>query len=277
MGTAVREVEMERSGMKKRLLVMAGVLAMSTAWCGALAQWTTVTASNLQDASRGPLGTTLAPGEVCERPVDQNNHPIAVVAGGGGQVLSRDACAYVVNGAITTAVIGGGTFQSPDTTLTTPANICLRFTFKDAGGVPITAPGYECVQPSGTTFDLDTYTPNSSLTIPTFNGVTGINGISGSFTLTGSGVSCSGHVCTISVSGGCGSHTAATDTSGGSLSGTINGTNETFTLSHTYYGSGSLSYNGYGQGGSYWSVSGTTLTLTFAPQPGDTISFSYCY
>jgi hypothetical protein len=190
-------------GLNRKMFLAASML-LALLWCGhAQAQWTAVTASHLVDAAGGPLGTIALPGEVCVQIVDQNNHPMAASLGsGGGQIIERPGCGYVVNGTITTAVLGGGAFQVPDTSLTSPLHACERFTFVDGTGVPVTPPGYTCVQPSGTTFDLDSYAP-SSIPLPVSTAlVSSINSVTGNFTFTGSGVTCTGNHCVFNGGGG---------------------------------------------------------------------------
>jgi hypothetical protein len=131
-------------------------------------QYTTVTASHIQDAA----GNLLSAGQVSFLPVDANGKLVAFQVGGGGQVLQRAVVCPVASGVIT------GTCKVADTSLTTPANVCYKLTIKDthtsqqvAGGA-----GYSCVQPTGATFNLDNYTPSSSAVLPQTGANTGVNG-----------------------------------------------------------------------------------------------------
>jgi hypothetical protein len=127
------------------------------------AQWTAVTAANVQNAR----GEKLARGRLCFRPVDSAGHAISFV-GGGGQTVSAPACFEVTNGAIAAGA------RVLDTALTTPANICYAVTLRDSGTGQLVlggdaSSGYDCAQPTGAAWSLDSYQPNLASTATASN------------------------------------------------------------------------------------------------------------
>ena len=83
----------------KRIFLFALLIAFALA---ARAQnLTSVSASNLQDIN----GAKLASGQPCFLVTDQNDAPISVQVGGGGQALKRGYCSTVTNGAATTFTV----------------------------------------------------------------------------------------------------------------------------------------------------------------------------
>jgi hypothetical protein len=160
--------------MRKLALILPPILCLLFApvCFSQTAGWLTFTASNVQSATSA--GGKLGAGILCLQPVDANNHPLAVTAGGstGGIVLSTPSCTTVTNGAITS-------MQVIDTALSAPTNPCLRLTIVNDSGIPqIPATGFTCLQPSSsngtgtaanawcstaggvTTCNLDRYPPN---------------------------------------------------------------------------------------------------------------------
>jgi hypothetical protein len=108
--------------------------------------WTPLVASNITDAT----GAKLNAGIVTVEPTDGNDFPIDAVAGGAGGLLSRICGQWTV----TNGVLQAGAMV-PDTTLTNPANICLRFTVHNAQGLVCNV--LRLMQPSGSAnFSLDT-------------------------------------------------------------------------------------------------------------------------
>jgi hypothetical protein len=59
--------------------------------------WTTVTATNITDLNQ----QKLAAGQLCFLATDQNDNPISIGIGGGGQALRRQYCAQVTAGGVT--------------------------------------------------------------------------------------------------------------------------------------------------------------------------------
>jgi hypothetical protein len=84
---------------------------------------TTVSASNITDIN----GTKLAAGQLCFLITDQQDNPISVEIGGGGQALKRGYCSPVTTGAVSPA------FTVPNPASTLPSGIYYRVTVKDAG------------------------------------------------------------------------------------------------------------------------------------------------
>lgn len=111
--------------------------------------FTNVTAASLQDASGNKIDNATA----WFRPVDNNGKPISFRVGGGGQIISAPVSVAVTS--------SGFTIQLADTTLTTPANVGYAVTvIDDVTGKELLGPGYGCVQPSGSAWSFDSYTPN---------------------------------------------------------------------------------------------------------------------
>lgn len=81
----------------------------------------------------------------------------------------------------------------------------------------------------------------------------------------------------LQASGGGGGSTNTVSTLAGTLTGALNGVNETFTIVGTMpAGPGTLLYNGFTQiYGVDYSVSGTTMTLNFAPISTDVLVYTY--
>lgn len=116
--------------------------------------YTLITATKIQDAA----GHLLPSGRVTFFPVNNLGQPISAIVAGGGVITQTGVAFLVVNGALTTDLLGDLP-QLADTTLTNPANICYSVVITDATGTAIQGPGYGLVQPSGTTWSLDTYVP----------------------------------------------------------------------------------------------------------------------
>jgi hypothetical protein len=116
--------------------------------------FTTITAAKIQDGS----GRLLASGRVAFFPVNSSGRGISATAGGGGLITQTAVVFLVVNGAITTDLYGG-TAQVADTTLTNPVNIAYRVSVTDSTGTEVQGPGYGMVQPSGSSWSLDSYSP----------------------------------------------------------------------------------------------------------------------
>lgn len=115
-----------------KLLKLVSWLVASLASFGAFAQTVTITAANLQD------GALPAKGTIYWKPVVAGGGSASYRKPGGGQQTVTPLSAVVAN--------GGFSLILPDTTLTTPQNICFAVTLNTANG-SVLGPGYNCVQP----------------------------------------------------------------------------------------------------------------------------------
>jgi hypothetical protein len=165
-----------KSKMKKILLSFAFVCAALVFSLSANAQnLTTISASNIQDIN----GTKLASGQLCFLITDQQDNPISVSIGGGGQVLKRGYCSPVTAGVVTT-------FTVPNPANTLPSGIYYRVTVKDSGsGLEVLR--YTQVSFTGATFNFDNYAPlNLGTPAPlSGNSVTGNLSVTGNVAATG--------------------------------------------------------------------------------------------
>ena len=127
------------------------------------AGFTVVTSTSFQDASGG-LATNAT---IYFQPVDNKGTHISFRAGGaGGQVSFRPVQANVMNGAFSIVLA--------DTTLTTPVNVGYSVTcFDNNSGHELIGPGYGCIQPSGPTWNFDTFVPNTPAQQVVYKGADG--------------------------------------------------------------------------------------------------------
>lgn len=154
--------------MKILCLVAAWLLSINSA----LAQnWTTVTASNIQDLGGNPL----ASGSLCFQAMNDNGVYVSVQAGGGGQTLSRPVCAGVYNGALV------GSFQVPNPANTLPQYVKYEITVKNGSQTYI---DYKEVAFTGSPFDFDAYSPGAFNPISGYT-VSGNLGVNGNLSVTG--------------------------------------------------------------------------------------------
>jgi hypothetical protein len=152
--------------MKKLLLLLAFALCS----LGLHAQnLTTISASNITDIN----GTKLAGGQLCFLITDQQDNPISVSIGGGGQALKRGYCSPVAAGVVTT-------FTVPNPASTQPAGIYYRVTVKDSSsGLEVLR--YTQVSFTGATFNFDNYAPQNLGTPAPLSG----NSVTGNLSVTG--------------------------------------------------------------------------------------------
>jgi hypothetical protein len=160
--------------MKKTLLILAlSTCLAAPAWSQ---NWTTVSAANITDLNQ----QKLAAGQLCFLGTDQNDNPISFMVGGGGQVLKRQFCATVTNGATATLTV-------PNPATSSPSGISYRVSVKDSStGQEVLR--YTGVTFSGTSFNLDLYTPNlagASLAPLSGTTVSGNLGVTGNISATG--------------------------------------------------------------------------------------------
>ncbi len=138
--------------------------------------WTTVSAANITDLNQ----QKLAAGQLCFLPTDQNDNPVSVGVGGGGQLLRRSFCASVTNGAVTA-------FTVPNPASTAPSGVYYRVTVNDSStGKEVLR--YTQVAFSGTAFNFDGYAPGNLGQMSPLAGtsVTGNLNLSGNLAATGS-------------------------------------------------------------------------------------------
>jgi hypothetical protein len=136
---------------------------------------TTISASNIQDIN----GAKLASGQLCFLITDQQDTPISVSIGGGGQALKRGYCSPIAAGVVTT-------FTVPNPANTLPSGIYYRVTVKDSGsGLEVLR--YTQVSFTGATFNFDNYAPlNLGTPAPlSGNSVTGNLSVTGNVAATG--------------------------------------------------------------------------------------------
>ncbi|MGC2745009.1 MAG: hypothetical protein WA672_17670 [Candidatus Angelobacter sp.] len=159
--------------MKKLLLLSAFFAAFAVQ---AFPQnLTTVSASNITDIN----GTKLSAGQLCFLITDQQDNPISVSIGGGGQSLRRGYCSPVASGAVTA-------FTVPTPAATAPAGIYYRVTVKDSStGQEVLR--YSGVTFTGATFNFDNYAPviNGSFAPLTGTSVSGNLSVTGNVAATG--------------------------------------------------------------------------------------------
>jgi hypothetical protein len=160
--------------MLNRILVFA--IVASFAMQSHAQNLTTVSASNITDIN----GTKLAAGQLCFLITDQQDNPISVSIGGGGQALRRGYCSPVAAGAVSP------TFTVPNPASTLPSGIYYRVTVKDSStGQEVLR--YSGVTFAGATFNFDNYAPVNlgSFAPLSGNSVSGNLAVSGNVAATG--------------------------------------------------------------------------------------------
>ena len=160
--------------MFKKLLLFSVILCVL---CGEgfPQNLTTVSASNITDIN----GAKLTAGQLCFLITDQQDNPISVSIGGGGQALKRGYCSPVTVGVVTS-------FTVPNPAATLPYGIYYRVTVKDSStGQEVLR--YTGVSFTGGTFNFDNYAPVNlgSLAPLSGNSVSGNLAVSGNVAATG--------------------------------------------------------------------------------------------
>src|ERR1039457_6748194 len=119
--------------------------------------FTLITASNIYGSL---LGQKRATGQIQFTAISTTTgSPISFEVGGSGQMVNKPYSFPIVNGAIV-AEPSGIAPQLPDVSMTNPVNIGYAVSIIDPlTGVNILGPGY-IIQPTGATFNFDTYTPS---------------------------------------------------------------------------------------------------------------------
>lgn len=237
---------MAASKTVKRILSILPLWLCVLAVCAQAQTMATVSASNLKDAGGNPLNGTI-----------YFKPSIPMRLNGTGQVLQSTVKATVTDGAFSLSLA--------DTTQTSPLNACYVVWAKDANdnlvlgmppsGANVPAQGYGCVQMSTSwcathACNFDTFAPTGPALAIIQIGPRGPQGDSGI-----------GFVWTYEVP-----------------SGTLNGSNHTFTLSVAPSPSSSLllTVNGITlAAGQDYALSGSTIIMTTPPATGDIIQTWY--
>ena len=147
------------------------ILAIILLTCGIAAaqNWTTVTATNITDLNQ----QKLAAGQLCFLATDQNDNPISIGIGGGGQQLRRQFCSAVAAGAV-------ASFTVPNPANTLPTGVYYRVTVKDSStGQEVLR--YTQVSFTGAAFNFDNYAPLNLGTPAPLSG----NSVAGNLSVTG--------------------------------------------------------------------------------------------
>ena len=132
-----------------RKLLLTFVLFVSAA--AGFAQTTTITALN----TKGSDGNKIGAGTITFRATDLLGNPF--FGHQGGLVIPKAVVCLLVNGAITGSQ-AGGSCSLVDTAATAPAHFCYVATIYDSVG-RWTAPPTPCMQPTGSTWSLDSFVP----------------------------------------------------------------------------------------------------------------------
>ena len=155
--------------MKRSILTFAFIASFAVGFSiEAHAQnLTTVSASNITDIN----GAKLAAGQLCFLITDQQDNPISVSIGGGGQALKRGYCSPVAAGVVTA-------FTVPNPSATSPSGIYYRVTVKDSStGQEVLR--YSLVSFTGATFNFDNYAPTNLAQGAPLSGTTVSGNLSG--------------------------------------------------------------------------------------------------
>ena len=136
----------------KRILAIAALLLAPALH----AQTTLITAASIVGGDGNPIAT----GKIVMQPTDINGNPLNVNLGSThGLMLPRAITCLIASGAITTT-LSGNSCTVVSIAVTNPSNFCYRTTITDTV-TSWTAPVIPCLQPSGSTYDLDLYVPSS--------------------------------------------------------------------------------------------------------------------
>lgn len=117
--------------------------------------FTTITATSIKDISGRPLNGRVT----FTGPVGRSGNTVSAVAYDGGPITFSKSNFLVEDGQITTDSFGA-TSKVVDTANTNPEHIGYTVEFFDTKLGKLDMPGYLCVQPTGSTWSLDTYVAN---------------------------------------------------------------------------------------------------------------------
>ena len=128
--------------------------------------YTTVSATNCVDAS----GNKVASGTIAFQPCNNQGVPMSFKVNGNGQTISLPVTSTVTNGAFS--------LNLADTSLTTPVNVAYKVTLTDPSGRSLLGSGY-LIQPTGATWNFDTFALNGAGLATIQTGPTGAQGAPG--------------------------------------------------------------------------------------------------
>jgi hypothetical protein len=157
-----------------RLYLIALLSAcLSLSAMAAPAGYTTIMATNVVDAGGNPLVSGTATFQV----MDATGHQMSVQLGGYGQVHTEKVSVPVINGAFTAQVV--------DVSQTSPSYPCVALTIVD-NNTGTSVLSYNCLQPTGGTFDLDMFSTSTTPVSPQAGStVLGNLGVNGNLNVTG--------------------------------------------------------------------------------------------
>ena len=200
----------------RSLLVIFSILLVPLATAFASVSYTLITASQIQDVGANALQN----GNITFAPVDASGSPLA-----SRGIMARSVVCLVVAGAITTQQNGFSACQVADALAANPT-LCYKIALYDTvKQSQIPTPGQSCVQPTGSTWSYDAYTPinasvplqvvaGSGLSGLTADGAGGIN-VAGNVTaagaFSGAGTGLTGTAPAFSIGGNAATATSATD------------------------------------------------------------------
>jgi hypothetical protein len=161
--------------VRRYFAVAVTTLALASLPMCAQVGYTTVSGNLLHDAS----GVLVTSATISFQPTDNKGNIISFRVGTtGGQTVSTPVSAQVVNGVFSVVMA--------DTTLTNPVNPCYAVTItSNLTGSTLPFGGYSCIQPSGSAWSLDSYTPNLAAQSIIYLGPTGPAGPSGAWATPG--------------------------------------------------------------------------------------------
>ena len=162
---------------KPALLLTSFILAAATVLS---AQTTMITAGT----TVGGTGAHVGAGTIAFKPTNLAGNPLPVNFGSfGGPVAPKPIACGIPSGAVRTAQ-GGGPCQVVDTSLTYSTPFCYATAIYDSI-FKQTASGGGCVQPTGSTWSLDTYKPVAAPTAEVVAGLTSPAGPAGTGYISG--------------------------------------------------------------------------------------------
>jgi hypothetical protein len=162
--------------MKKIICsILVALLCVPAFAQSAPTNYTYVYGTHLEDASGNPLNGTIT-----FQATNAGGQPMSFRVGGGGQAILRAIQANVINGAFNVNLA--------DVSLASPSYFCYQVTAVDnnTGNTVMGGSDYSCIQPSGASYDFDTYSTSSTPILPPAGyAVSGNFAASGNLAVTG--------------------------------------------------------------------------------------------